>query len=401
MRVLPCLLLFLPIGGPLAQTTFPQRLEQLMKGQRDSLNLDESAWMHAVQFDQRGWDVFNQHERKSLDHGRVSLARFSPLTRQDIVEVREDHTVALLREKQGRRIHLASLDSAGTPIEGFLLHDRFGYLYEKTHRAHSFDTPIHFNPQQNAFEFYQLTYGYEPIPTLESPTQDPIYYQSFHQVAVDEEGRIVLLLSETTGQRMFNRTRDPLVVHEVAFLELSLFTVSQGGEPRDAMWDPTFITHGDMESHDSITVHLAFEVPWADRFFFLEPAEGITITDVAQRHENVMTFPGDGSTCTLQQWKRHQSPWTPLHLEEGVFQTRRLKPSEDQQFPKHTPEELRTAFTTECLWPGAPPIEELSPMEPHPDDTRIVLDRIVLRVRYDGPSGPGEKHLLLMMPSGC
>ena len=29
MRVLPCLLLFLPIGGPLAQTTFPQRLEQL------------------------------------------------------------------------------------------------------------------------------------------------------------------------------------------------------------------------------------------------------------------------------------------------------------------------------------------------------------------------------------
>ena len=31
MRVLPCLLLFLPIGGPLAQTTFSQRLEQLME----------------------------------------------------------------------------------------------------------------------------------------------------------------------------------------------------------------------------------------------------------------------------------------------------------------------------------------------------------------------------------
>lgn len=90
-----------------------------------------------------------------------------------------------------------------------------------------------------------------------------------------------------------------------------------------------------------------------------------------------------------------------LHLEEGVFQTRRLKPGEDQQFPEHTQEELRTAFTTECLWPGAPSIEELSPMEPHPDDTRIVLDRIVLRVRYDGPSGPGEKHLLMMVPSGC
>ena len=401
MRVLPCLLLLLPIGGPLAQTTFAQRLEQLMEGQRDSLQLDESAWMNAVQLDHSGWEAFNQHERKRLDHGRVSLTRFHPLTWQDIVEVREDHTVALLHEKQGRRIHLASLDSAGTPIEGFLLHDRFGYLYEKTHRAHSFDASIHFNPQQNAFEFYQLTYGYEPIPTLESPTQDPIYHQSFHQVAVDEEGRIALLLSETTGQRMFNRTREPSVVHEVAFHELSLFTVSQGGEPRDAMWDPTFITHGDMESHDSITVHLAFEVPWADRFFFLEPAEGITITDVAQRHENVMTFPGDGSTCALQQWKRHQSPWTPLHFEEGVFQTRRLKPGEDQQFPEHTQEELRTAFSTECRWPGAPPIEELSPMEPHPDDTRVVLDRIVLRVRYDGPSGPGEKQLVMMVPRGC
>jgi hypothetical protein len=32
MRVLPCLLLLLPIGGPLAQTTFAQRLEQLMEG---------------------------------------------------------------------------------------------------------------------------------------------------------------------------------------------------------------------------------------------------------------------------------------------------------------------------------------------------------------------------------
>ena len=34
MRVLPCLLLLLPIGGPLAQTTFSQRLEQLMDGKR-------------------------------------------------------------------------------------------------------------------------------------------------------------------------------------------------------------------------------------------------------------------------------------------------------------------------------------------------------------------------------
>ena len=69
MRVLPCLLLLLPIGGPLAQTTFAQRLEQLMEGQRDSLQLDESAWMNAVQLDHSGWEAFNQHERKRLDHG--------------------------------------------------------------------------------------------------------------------------------------------------------------------------------------------------------------------------------------------------------------------------------------------------------------------------------------------
>ena len=92
---------------------------------------------------------------------------------------------------------------------------------------------------------------------------------------------------------------------------------------------------------------------------------------------------------------------SPQGLERFRPEMYRIKPGEDQQFPEHTQEELRSAFSTECLWPGAPPIEELSPMEPHPDDTRIVLDRIVLRVRYDGPSGPGEKHLLLMMPSGC
>ena len=40
-------------------------------------------------------------------------------------------------------------------------------------------------------------------------------------------------------------------------------------------------------------------------------------------------------------------------------------------------------------------------MDPHLDDARVVLERIVLRVRCDGPSGPGEKHLLLMVPSGC
>ena len=177
----------------------------------------------------------------------------SPLTRQDIFEVREDHTVALLREKQGRRIHLASLDFAGTPIEGFLLHDRFGYLYEKTHRAHSFDTPIHFNPQQNAFEFYQLTYGYEPIPTLESPTQDPIYYQSFHQVAVDEEGHRPAAQRNhwpahvQPDPRSACRSRSGLPGAELVHRQ-------PRGEPRRHVGSDV-IAHGDMESHDSITVH--------------------------------------------------------------------------------------------------------------------------------------------------
>ena len=100
---------------------------------------------------------------------------FGPTVR-DVVSVNDIHWVILLHENKDSRF--ISPPSRRHSSSGFLLHDHYGYLYEKTHRAYSFDEPVHFNLDEHYFEFYQLTYGYERIPSLEDPTRDPIHHQS-------------------------------------------------------------------------------------------------------------------------------------------------------------------------------------------------------------------------------
>jgi hypothetical protein len=362
--------------------------------------VDKLGAFQAVQFDLEGWQGFNDHEMKSTPDGRVALERFRPIVREDVISVNDNHWVVLLHEKQGYKVHLATISSEGIPLQGFLLHDHYGYLYEKTHRAYSFDEPVHFNLDEHAFEFYQLTYGYERIPSLEDPTQDPIYHQTFHRVGVNEAGEIELLLSEPAGNQLFRRKRVDFVPHELAFQEFSLVYVSEAGQRQTEIWPEAFVTHGDMDSHDSITIHMEFEARWDNRFFFLQPAEGTTIVEVAQRHENILNFPGDGSTCSLPRWKRFQSPWRDLHCEEDFFQTVSLDNDERKLFSPYTADELTQAFEKTCG--QVPSMESLAlVMEPHPDHVQVVVDCIVLRVRFLNDSGQRDKFIVLQIASGC
>ena len=379
---------------------FASQMDSLIHGRVDSLSLTELGKLQTVQFDQEGWQGFNEHEMKDAPDGQVSLDLMRPIVQDDIVGMNEHHWAVLLHEKKGAKVYLATISFHGLPMEGFLLHDRFGYLYEKNFRSHSFEDPVHFNPAEQAFEFFQLTYGYERIPTLESPTQDPIYHQSFHRVGVDERGKIELRLSESTGNQLFRREHVNLVPHGLGFEEFSLWYVSEEGQLQSEIWDEAFVTHGDMDSHDSITIHLEFESRWDNRFFFLQPAEGTTIVEVAQRHENILSFPGDGSTCSLPHWKRFNSSWRDLHCEEDFFQTVPLDSEARTLFSEYTPSELMQAFEKECG--KMPSMESLAlVMEPHPSYTQVVVDRIVLRVRFLNDSGEHDKFILLQLATGC
>ena len=381
-------------------SVFANRMDSLLEGHLDVLAVDKLGAFQAVQFDLEGWQGFNDHEMKSTPDGRVALERFRPIVREDVISVNDNHWVVLLHEKQGFKVHLATISSEGIPLQGFLLHDHYGYLYEKTHRAYSFDEPVHFNLDEQAFEFYQLTYGYERIPSLEDPTQDPIYHQSFHRVGVNEAGEIELLLSEPAGNQLFRRKRVDFVPHELAFQEFSLVYVSEAGQRQTEIWPEAFVTHGDMDSHDSITIHMEFEARWGNRFFFLQPAEGTTIVEVAQRHENILSFPGDGSTCSLPRWKRFQSSWRDLHCEEDFFQTVSLDNDERKLFSPYTADELTQAFEKTCG--QVPSMESLAlVMEPHPDHVQVVVDCIVLRVRFLNDSGQRDKFIVLQIASGC
>ena len=156
--------------------------------------------MPAVQFEEADWAFFNAHEREDMEDGKVPLHRFRALVKEDVVALRDDLAVVLLHEREGWKVRVATFTPEGLPIQSFLLYDRYGYLYEKNFRAYSMNQPIHFNASENTFDFYQLMYGYEPIPTLDQPSQDPVEHQSFHQVAVNEEGLIELRYSEATGK---------------------------------------------------------------------------------------------------------------------------------------------------------------------------------------------------------
>ena len=106
----------------------------------------------------------------------------------------------------------------------------------------------------------------------------------------------------------------------------------------------SFLTPGDMDAHDSLVIQLDFESNWSGRFFFIEPAEGYSIVEVAQRHENILTFPGDGTTCSLENWNRYASTWKDLHCTEHFFQTVSLNANEKGQFHAFEQGELLAAF---------------------------------------------------------
>ena len=122
-------------------SVFVSRMDSLMDGHLDALAVDELGTFQAVQFDLEGWQGFNDREMKDMPDGRVALERFRPIVREDVVSVNDNHWVILLHEKQGFKIHLATISFDGIPLQGFLLHDHYGYLYEKTHRAYASMSP--------------------------------------------------------------------------------------------------------------------------------------------------------------------------------------------------------------------------------------------------------------------
>lgn len=384
---------------------FTQGIKQLMNHQVDSLSLKSFGYVSVQQFNQEGWEQFNLREQKDLKNGRVLMERFLPIVKKDVIEIRPDLVVVLLHEGSGSKIHVASLKMDGTPIQSFLLHDKFGYLYEKNFRSYSYTEPYHFNQLQNVFEFYQLTYGYDPIPYLNNPTQDPIYHQSFHQLMVNDQGYFELVYSsddfQETGDIIFRREKQIHAIHEVEFHELSIFTVSDENRPENALWSEKHITYGDMDSHDSIVIHLNYGAKWDRQFFFLEPRDNHHIIKVSQRHENVMMFPGDGTHCELQNWKRYRSSWKDLHSESNFFMTQTYEAEEGQRFPDYLPEELLAAFRSAC---GSEDIAEeyRNIMSlPHPDHGRVAPTRIIIRVEFSGPLGTGMKYLIFELANSC
>ncbi|NBR83653.1 MAG: hypothetical protein EBT52_07990, partial [Flavobacteriia bacterium] len=79
---------------------------------------------------------------------------------------------------------------------------------------------------------------------------------------VDATGQFVRSEFEASGTYMFSQEAGDLQVHEVAFHELSIQYVSDKNRPESALWPETYITHGDMESHDSIKIYLSLGAEW-------------------------------------------------------------------------------------------------------------------------------------------
>ena len=397
-RALFCLLIGSFAFSMQGQSEFAKDFQELMAGRLDSLTLTED--LPFQQFSGEGWTYFNQHENKAHPSGKVAVDRFYPLTKKDVIEIRDELIVVLLHEKDSWQIRVASLHADGTPIQSFLLYDHYGYLYEKNYRSFSFDEPYRYDPEQKRFSFYQLIYGYEPLPSLDRPTLDPIEYQSFNHVHVDATGQFVRSEFEASGTYRFSQEASDLQVHEVAFHELSIQYVSDKNRPESALWPETYITHGDMESHDSIKIYLSLGAEWADPFFFFQLRYGNQITEVVQRHENIMFFPGDGDNCSLDHWKRYRSDWNEVYLEEGIFSLRELSQEERKRFVPYEQPELLKAFQKECgPLPESPTFNGVG--IPHPDEGIVVTDRIILRIRFEGPAGNGTKYLILGLANSC
>ena len=63
----------------------------------------------------------------------------------------------------------------------------------------------------------------------------------------------------------------------------------------------------------------------------------------------------------------------------------------------YTEEQLQAAFAAVCgsgdVLPGSP--------EPSPQHARVVVERVVIRIQFEGPHGSGLKYLILHIPHSC
>lgn len=367
-----------------ATENFREDLERLISGEIDSLSLPENHNIRLQYFDIDGWQGFNESEKSNYPDGIISTTEFYPISRDEIISISQNRILLVLKMQNGWKTYAATFQTDGTPIEAFLLHNHYGYLYEKNYRAYSFDQPWRYNKSTEQFLFYQLIYGYEPIPSIEEPTKDPIYHQSFHQVEADDSGYFQVSTLNASRDYLFSREDRQSKIHTAEFFEFKIQTVSDANRPETELWSEEHLITADMESHDSLTVYLNYEADWSDQFFFIQTQGDYTVTDVSQSFENVMIYQQDGSICELNSWKTYRSPWTDLHLEDDFFSTQSLEKEQLSHFPEFSNKELLMEIQSKC--------DESANTE---SDHRIVTKRIFLKFNYSFPSGSSTKYLTL------
>lgn len=388
-------------GQELKTTEFITAVKQLQSGDIDSLSLSYEGSLPIKQFQFEGWEYFNRHELKDIESDPLSASKFRSLVKEDIIQINDSCIVLILTKKSGWKKRIGTFNYSGDPIQSFLIHDHYGYLYEKNFRSFSFTEPFRYNATTNCFEFYQVIYGYEPIPLLENPTQDPIYLQSYHQLSITKAGEFQMVFSENAPDILFSRLAYTPKTHRVEYEDVSIIYVSNQNLPELELWTKTHTTFSDMESHDSVVIPLSYGAVWYDQFFFVDTAEEYSIVNVSQYHENVMVFPGDGTMCTLENWKRYRSSWEDLSYKNGFFSTKYYTASELSLFPNYDNDELYTAFSEACGEPVNDSTEYIGVATPDINYPKIVLHQVVVRITIEGPKGIEMKYLVFQTANSC
>ena len=388
-------------GQEVKTAEFIAAVQQLQSGEIDSLSLSFGGSLPIKQFQFEGWEYFNRHELKDIERDPLSASKFRPLVKEDIVQINDSCIVLILTKKSGWKKRIGTFDYRGAPIQSFLIHDHYGYLYEKNYRSFSFTEPFRYNTTTNCFEFYQVIYGYEPIPSLENPTQDPIYLQSYHQLSITKAGEFQMVFSENAPDILFSRLAYTPKTHRVEYEDVSIIYVSNQNLPELELWTKTHTTFSDMESHDSIVITLSYGAIWHDQFFFVDTAVEYSIVNVSQYHENVMVFPGDGTMCTLEDWKRYRSSWEDLGCKNGFFNTKYYTASELSLFPNYDNDELYSAFSEACGEPINNRTENIGVATPDINNPKIVLHQVVVRITIEGPKGIEMKYLVFQIANSC
>ena len=96
-RALFCLMIGSFVFSMQGQSEFSKSFQELMAGELDSLTLTED--LPFQQFSGEGWTYFNEHENKAHPSGKVAVDRIYPITKKDVIEIRDELIVVLLQEK--------------------------------------------------------------------------------------------------------------------------------------------------------------------------------------------------------------------------------------------------------------------------------------------------------------